>query len=457
MIGANKPREHIPLLSKIAYAAPGGPLGALNFLTVTVLPTFYAKNTAVTLGAVGAVLLATRIFDAVFHPLIGFISDSLLYRVGRKPWVLAGGILCPVATYFLFTPAPTSDVTYFATWLILMFASWTILEIPHRAWGAEISRVQAQRSSIFAFLAQSKLVGSILFVAAPLLPFFASSDITSPIFLRWAGYAMAVALPLTAVLAVTGARSGARVAVKRSTLIGLFRSVARNRPFWIFAAVFAVSGIGSGLYNSVLLIYLNNFLGVGKLYPILGILYFAIALPMISVWSLIMNRVGKHIAWALGLGVLAFLLPFYWFVTPGAYAFPILFSFTVVFSISASASYLIPATMIGDIVDYDILKSHVNRSGNYYAMLQLIQTFEVAIGGGLGFIILGAFGYHAKGPNTELANMGLKLTLFILPAVLYAVSTLIVLRFPITMKRHDIIRRRIAQRATRLEQASSYE
>jgi glycoside/pentoside/hexuronide:cation symporter, GPH family len=451
MRGANPDRPSF--FEKLAYAAPGFALGGLSRLIAAVIPTFYAKNTEVSLVAVGSVLLVTRIFDAIFHPLVGFASDSGVQRMGRKPWVLLGGFLSPIAIYYLFDPSATARVTYFAVWLTLTFAGGAVLEIPLRAWGAELSRHHADRSSIFAFLAQSALVGSVLFLAAPLLPAFSRGEITSPHYMHWAAVAISVALPLAVLWAVTGARSGPVVARERSTLGGLIRSVAANTPFWIFAAVYAISGIGSGLYNSVVLIYLINYLGIGKAYPIFAVLYYIITVPAISGWSAIMNRIGKPLAWAIGLGTLAAVLPLYWFVKPGPFAFPLLIAFTVLFSLAASASYLIPTTMIGDIVDYDTLKSGVNRSGNYYALLQLVQTFEVAIGGGLGFILLGAFGYHATGANGNFANAGLKIVLFVLPAVLFAVSAAVILYFPITMPRHEIIRRRLAQRTERLERA----
>lgn len=441
----------LPVSEKLAYAAPGFPLGALNLFTVTVLPTYYAEHSSVSLAEIGYVLLATRIFDAVFHPLVGFLSDVCVQRAGRKPWVVTGGILCPIAVYYLFDPASTAQAGYFALWLVLMFAARTILEIPLRAWGAELSRLPAERSAIFARLAQSGLIGTLLFLGAPLLPAFSGAEITSPRFLHWTAVAMAAALPLSTLCAAAGTRRGIKIATERSTITGLIRSVARNRPFRVFAAVFALSGIASGLYNSVLLLYVGNYLDIGKDYPIFGMLYFLVALVAVSGWSLTMNRLGKRAAWAIGLGALAVTLPLYWLVTPGRLAFPLLISFTVMFALGASASYLIPQAMIGDIVDYDILKSKVNRSGNYYALLQLIQTFEGAVGAGLGFILLGAFGYHAAGADSDFANTGLKLTLFVLPALLYAVSMAVILRFPITARRQEIIRRRLAQRARHLD------
>ena len=73
----------------------------------------------------------------------------------------------------------------------------------------------------------------------------------------------------------------------------------------------------------------------------------------------------------------------------------------------------------------------------------------------MGFLLLGLFHYNAKGANSATAIFGLKLTLLVLPAVLYFVAALLILRSPITVRRHDIIRRRIMSRAERQDRQAS--
>lgn len=443
------PADRVPLATKFYYALPGMPLQAMGFAALAILPTYYATHTQVTLTEIGVVLLATRIFDAVVHPLVGYVSDLTLGRVGRKSWVVAGACLTALAAFFLFTPPETAGATYFTFWSVMLYAAWTVLEVPHRAWGSELSRDYHERSRIFAVLGQVRLVGAILFLGVPLLPAFASSDITQPAVLFYAGVGVAIVFPLTALIAALLVPEGRRVATEPSTLIGLLRSVAGNKPFWIFLAVFALSGIGIGLYNSVLLLFVRDYLKIGPEYPYLAVLYFAVSLPMVGVWGWAMNRMGKHRAWALGLGAFALLLPVYWIVPAGPDAVPYAIVLTVLIAITSSAQFVAPLALLGDIVDFDILKTRVNRSGNYFALLQLAQTAEIAIGGGIGFLLLGWFGYTPKAENGPEAIFGLKLTFLLLPAILYLLSAFLVLFLPITAKRHATIRKALRRRAER--------
>ena len=245
------PPDAVSLKAKLAYALPGLPLQVLHFAALAILPTFYAKHTSVSVLAIGLTLLATRIFDAVFHPLVGFVSDRFILATGgRKPWIVVGSVLCAISAYAVFTPSPSAGAGYFLFWSVALFGSWTVLEIPHRAWGTELTRDYFERSRVFAVLAQFRMVGSILFLGAPLLPYFASSDITRPQFLAMAALVLAVVFPVSSLVAVVGAPNGKIVATNKSTMRGLVQSIARNKPLWIFAGVFALSGIGSGLYNS---------------------------------------------------------------------------------------------------------------------------------------------------------------------------------------------------------------
>jgi Na+/melibiose symporter-like transporter len=109
--------------------------------------------------------------------------------------------------------------------------------------------------------------------------------------------------------------------------------------------------------------------------------------------------------------------------------------------------------LLGDVIDYDILKTGVNRSANYFAALALIGKISAAFGSGLGFIIIGAFGYTVAGPNSDFANDGLKFTALILPAITGVMGGFIYWFFPIDHRRHSIIRRRIEARAARAERA----
>src|SRR5438552_27166 len=82
-----------------------------------------------------------------------FLSDRSKSRFGkRKPWVLAGALICAVSIFFLFRPPAQATILYYALWSFLLYFGFTLFEIPRNAWGAEINREYIQRSRINTYV-----------------------------------------------------------------------------------------------------------------------------------------------------------------------------------------------------------------------------------------------------------------------------------------------------------------
>ena len=82
--------DRLPLRTLLAFGVPGFPLAALLVPLYIYLPAFYADEMGLGLAAVGAILLAARLWDVVIDPLIGVLSDRWTTRIGRRrPWLIA--------------------------------------------------------------------------------------------------------------------------------------------------------------------------------------------------------------------------------------------------------------------------------------------------------------------------------------------------------------------------------
>lgn len=92
----------------VAYAAPALPLALLGITFYVFLPKFYADVVGVDLGVLGAVVLASRMWDAVTDPLLGGLSDRTATRWGRRrPWMAASIVPLAAAFALLLTPPET--------------------------------------------------------------------------------------------------------------------------------------------------------------------------------------------------------------------------------------------------------------------------------------------------------------------------------------------------------------
>ena len=103
-------KEGSPLAACIrfmAYALPAFPLAIILFPAYAILPSFYASHTRIPLATIGIILLASRLFDAVIDPFIGYLSDNTRSRWGaRKPWLVVGTVASMICVYPLYVPSP---------------------------------------------------------------------------------------------------------------------------------------------------------------------------------------------------------------------------------------------------------------------------------------------------------------------------------------------------------------
>jgi len=136
-------------------------------------------------------------------------------------------------------------------------------------------------------------------------------------------------------------------------------------------------------------------------------------------------------------------------IEPGPSAFWPAMALTAALAMVACGILVVPMALLGDIVDYDILKTGVNRAGNYFAINTLMQKFGMGAGMGIGLPILAAFGYRSGVEITGWVKFGLLFTYLALPSCFGLGAAFVMWNFPIDARRHGIIRKRIEQRAAR--------
>ena len=438
-----KPKQLLAFsLPETALAMMLAPLGSF-------LPAFYAKHTAISLAGVGAVLTLTRLIDAATDQIVGYLSDITNSRYGRRrPWIVAGTFVSAVSAYFLFTPPPESGFTYFFVSTFFVYLGWTMIATPYYAWGSELTRDYNERTRIFSYMALAGPVGFLIILGVPLLPIFETSEIT-PDAVALMGILIVIALPLLNSITLAATPTGISTSSATPSLMDLLRAIKRNKPFWRFIAAISISGTGLGLMSATIVLYMDSYLGIGDKIPQIFIPNMIAMLLAIFVWTKITLRFGKHQALAASFALNALTVPLVLLVEPGDSAFLQFLIWMVVIGFAGSASVVVPRSLLGDIVDYDELKSGANRAGNYYAAFTLTQKSYGAIGSGAAFLLLASFDFDSKAASqVPSAILGLKIALVGIPIITSLASMMLMRGFPINSARHRVIRKRLDRRAS---------
>ena len=108
---------------------------------------------------------------------------------------------------------------------------------------------------------------------------------------------------------------------------------------------------------------------------------------------------------------------------------------------------VIAAPMLCDMIDYGRLKDGAERSALYFSIQALMTKVQVAIGGALGFAIVGWFGFDMQATEqTELSLIGLRLSVSWAPTVFVLLAMVFIALMPLNEARMAIIRRKLLAR-----------
>ena len=121
---------------KVSYGLGAVGKDMVYMLSASYVLYYYQDILGVSAIAMGAILMAARVFDAFNDPIMGVIVAKTKTRWGKfRPWLLAGTIINAVMLYLLFAAPPALDgsglVAYAAVTYIVWGVTYTMMDIPY--------------------------------------------------------------------------------------------------------------------------------------------------------------------------------------------------------------------------------------------------------------------------------------------------------------------------------------
>jgi Na+/melibiose symporter-like transporter len=407
----------------LAYAAPAAPLAALYFPVYVYVAPFYAAERGVALSTLGALLIAVRLLDAVSDPAMGWVSDRLHTRFGRrKPWLAVATPLVAVSVWMVMVPPPDAGVGHVALWLSALTLAWTVALTPYYAWGAEITTSYDGRARVTAWREGAALVGT---VAAVLLYQGAGAGGDG---LRAVALFVAVALPLATVAALAGApepRDWSRTALGVRAALG---ALAREGPFRRLLAAYFVNGSANAFPAALFLFFVEDVLVAPEAGWLL-LVYFLCAIAGMPIWTALARRIGKHRAWGVAMLWACAVFAAVPFLGAGDVA-----AFTVICiltGLALGADLALPPAIQADVVDHDTATTGEQRTGLFFALWSVATKAALALAGGAALIALDLVGFAPGGPNAPGALTALALLYAAAPVALKLIAVAMMWGFPI--------------------------
>jgi GPH family glycoside/pentoside/hexuronide:cation symporter len=449
--------RQMPVSALFLYALPSLMTSVAALPMALFVPAFYADELGLPLAAVGVAIAASRLLDVVTDPLIGSLSDRVRTRWGRrKPWMIVGTPLFVISVWHVFVPGESASIGYLLVWSALLYLGFTMIDLPHKAWGAELSTDYDERSRVtsareaLSTAGQVALLGFLVVLSVQGLGAGAAQ-------LRGMAWIVVVGLPIliaVAVLRVPEGRPEHTGHRKLGFLAGL-RIVAGNPAFgrMIGCVVLFVSGIA--IQGTLHRLVLADVMGDTSVFAWMIFIENLATLAAVPAWLWLSVRIGKHralIIAALWLAVLS--LP----LTLMRAGDTSLLVVLIAIRGSSFASILFLANSIAaDVIDLDTLASGRQRSGLYFAAWGMTIKLSLALGLLLGTALPASLGYDPAASTTPPdVQANLMLIYGFVPAVMMAAGAAFLYRFPITRERHAEVRAALDARAGALADAERF-
>jgi glycoside/pentoside/hexuronide:cation symporter, GPH family len=433
----------------IAYGLLAGGLGVLQGV--------YAKYYGISLASLAAIFLFVRIFDAVTDPLAGYWSDHLYQRTGsRKPMVLVGGVLMVASGYLLFAPLQVS-VWFITVALTLFYIGMTIFVVPHLAWASDLSPSSASKARIFAARGLASKLSWMIFYVIPLLPFFATREIT-PATLKVAAVVAGIWMLVSLTLClryVPNAPAGVRQrlpdqGVSWRAVTELLQSILQSAPLQLIYAMQFVFGLSLGMWSAMSFLYVDVYLGFGQVYAETYLAALVVAMVATLLWCGVAIRFGKKLGLLCSFALLIGSYVHAGLLTPETASYGHIVTMKVINSLGLAGMIVMLPALMSEVIDYTALRCRTENAGSYFAGFAFVEKLGVALGMSVALAMAGSIGFDATASEqTSSGILGIKLAMAGIPSVIALLAMGLVVMQPITERRHAVIRKRLDALASR--------
>ena len=388
-----------------AYGVTALPLAMAALPIYVHVPKFYADVMGLNLAAIGGLLLAARLFDAVQDPLLGYWSDrTRAHRLGRMLWVALGTPLLALGMLGLFHP-PAWDASALTGWLIamlmLVYFAFSMMQISYQAIGAELSDDAIERTRVTSWREGLGLVGVFLAAALPEILSQANGPRAG-----FADFALLFVPLLILPVAVTIGYSPAPVTHARARAApGAFRTMLqplKNRLFKRLLLIFVFNGIAASIPATLVLFFIEDIIRRPDLSAHFLIAYFAAGALGMPAWVKLSAHIGKGRAWLVGM--ILSIAAFIWAFMLGVGDVTPFMLICVMSGLGLGADLALPPSMLADVIDEDTRRGLARNEGAYFGLWNLVTKMNLALAAGIALPALAWAGYYEKAHTQAHSN-----------------------------------------------------
>jgi len=444
----------LPQWKKFVYALPSFTSGAAFLFILTYLPKYYTDVLLLKPVLFGIAFGATKVFDAVNDPLVGYFSDRAQTPLGRRrPFILGSIIPYCLAYYFIWSPpAAIVGTSLLFPWLavanIMLFMSIGAYVIPYQSLGVELIQDTRERTRLSGLCQILTLLGSLVGVTVPphFIKLFPNAQVGHSTLALI--FMVASVLSLLLMLVVIKEPANFQERSQNATNLSFWETAKTslgNKNFRRLIFAWGPTAVSQFLMLSLDIYVVTYWFNIPEFQSwYLGLLWSFGAVGT-GMWVRLSKRIGKKESLQISQLMRTAVLVAHFFIPPQALwaIIPL-----VILRGLSSSGVCLYQPMLYDTIDEEEYVTGQRREGSYNSMWSISTKLTIAGAFLVLAIPLALSGYRPNEIQTPEVLLGLKVIFCLVPAFLCFMSYILVKAFDLTEARHDEIRAEIDARLT---------
>ena len=413
------------------------------------------------------------VVDSITDPVLGAISDRTNSRYGRRhPYMFVSFIPVSIFYILLFSPSTEWGLSQSQLfWWMFICASltrigMTLFDVPHRSFGAEITKDYDERTKLFSWREMFAWIAGISNAFLGYFIFFKSTpDYPLGQLNPEAYFPLAMTGGILMIISILFSSLRTRNDISNlsswsgstsfTQMISELKIAVTNKSFILFFLGSLSLSISWGMLNSVALFINTDFWGLrADQIGIFLFVYFPAAFLAFSITPKFVLKLGKRRFVLLCLSGVAIASPIAFIfynlgLTPdkGTTNLVLFLCIPLVFISTLSiAGNMARDSMIGDIADEVDLQSGKRQEGVLYSAVSFVQKVNTAIGIFTGGITLWIFDISKETPTDDQAY-SLFFVQGVVGPILFVIPLLFFYFYTLDRKRHKEILDKIRNRS----------
>jgi len=436
--GEPRARNHedarLPAREKVGYAI--GDFGFnLYWANISAfLLIFYTDVMGLAAGAVGTMMLVTKLVDAATDPFMGAIADRTRSRWGRfRPWMLWGALPLAIAGVLTWT-VPDLDgggklLWAYATFTVMMLA-YTVLSMPYSALSGVMTADSQQRTTLISFRFIAAFAGTTVvnWLTLDLVRWLGRGDEPLGWQLTLGLYGVIAVACFATVFASTRERIQPQVQ-HQGTMRQDVADLLDNRPWLVLFALALIIMVTIVMRSGSLVYYLKYHVVRPELTGLfLGSYSLALAIGAAST-PLLTRFIDKKrlLMWLMAaVGVLSCAMYF----VPPQQVWTML-ALNILIGLLLGPKSPLAFSMYADCADYTEWKTGRRATAMTFAAAAFSQKFGGALASAAIAWMLAGMGYVANQAQSDASRLGIVLLLTVIPGAVALVAAWVMRLYPL--------------------------